>query len=127
MPPKYDLNIVKMLAKDPSVKNDFALTSAIKPVITTFQLTHIQAGRFILRELELLESCNYSSTFCYDSKSKKVFDVYGKRVEGIPFYIKFCLEQGHGKFYIYIISFHPIEKNLQTQSETLIIYEGEDS
>lgn len=98
----------------------FTMGKALTPVVSHLQMTHVEAKEFILDQLLKLEDKNFSERVLIGGL---VYDVYGKTIQNIPWYIKFTVvEESSGEF-IYSISFHPPIKTLRTNSETLDAYE----
>ncbi|MCS5712376.1 hypothetical protein [Candidatus Berkiella aquae] len=120
---RYTLEGIIGLAQDVKIKDHrFGQKRAIEVVIRIFKLTANQARNFIIREVSKLEHHNFARSTHYGGMT---FDIYGKRINNIPFYIKFSIiDDSIGQF-IYVISFHPTEDVLTTQSETLEAYKGE--
>ncbi|XGC79834.1 hypothetical protein ACES2L_10880 [Bdellovibrio bacteriovorus] len=120
MIPKYNLDELRALAK-PDIENWISKTKALNPVVKFKSCSLVEATDFIYAQLQALELDNFSNTIYFDGHT---YDVYGKRIEEVPWYIKFCItEDLDGKRYIRNISFHPTVKNLKTRCEELEAYE----
>ena len=89
MEPKFTLDEVRALIKniDPD-DHLFGRSRALTPVVSNFQITNSDAQKFILKEICKLEIKNF-----YESiyMNKNVYDVYGKIIEGVAWYINFQL------------------------------------
>ena len=117
--PKYELSRVFKLIKDGTdEKIDISLTRALRPVITCLNVSAEEAKEFILEQILLLTVDNFSSRIWMEPD---VYDIYGKKIDGISWFIKFCIYIDENGDNLYCISFHPIEKNLTTRTETLTI------
>ncbi|CZH18357.1 TPA: hypothetical protein ACG3NF_002785 [Legionella pneumophila] len=103
----------------PNNVHRFTKTRAIDCVVRELQLSTHEAREFILNELGQLTISNYCNSILIDGH---VYDVYGKRIKKIPWYIKFAIFEDNGGEFIYNISFHPTEKSLETRSEVLEKY-----
>lgn len=116
---KHDLEEVKVLAGN-GLKHYFSKTKAIDHVVKHLEVGIQEAKEFILSEIAILTSDNYSGRVIIHGS---VYDIYGKRIHGIPWYIKFSiLKDDDGEDYLSNISFHPTEKELQTKIERLEKY-----
>lgn len=120
MKAKFDLNHVRDCIKNSNPGDHmFTLGKALSPVVSHLQMTQVEAKEFILDQITKLEEKNFSERVRI---GRDVYDVYGKTIQNIPWYIKFSIfEDEKGKF-IYSISFHPPDKTLITNSETLNSY-----
>lgn len=120
MEPKFDLEQVRQLIEKSNADDHmFTSTRALNPVVSNLQKTQVEAQEFILEQISKLEEKNFCERM-YMNKS--VYDIYGKTIENIPWYIKFSvIDDDKGQF-IDSISFHPTEKALKTNSETLQAY-----
>jgi hypothetical protein len=115
---KFDLKEVERLTKDVE-SHYFSKTKATDHVSSHFQMSLQEAQIFILQEISQLTDDNFSHRSIIHGD---VYDVYGKRIQNISWYIKFSiLEDQNGK-YLSNISFHPAEKELKTRSEILDKY-----
>jgi hypothetical protein len=115
---KFNLEDVRKLIKNVE-KHSFSKTRAMDCVISHLQITISEAKSFILKEISNLTELNFSDRCLID---RTVYDVYGKKIRSIPWYIKFTIcEDDNGRF-LYSISFHPTESELKTNSETLEKY-----
>lgn len=119
MSPIHDLAELVKLAT-PGHNNWFAKTKALEHVIRFRNCSLDEAKTYICAELQKLGIQNFSSSIYFDDLP---YDVYGKRIDGIPWYIKFSItEDEDGERYIRNISFHPTVKVLKTRCEELEIY-----
>jgi hypothetical protein len=115
---KFNLNEVKELAKC-TEKHFFSKTRAIDHVVTHLQISAKEAQDFILNEISNLTEGNFSHR---NLIHRNVYDVYGKRIIDIPWYIKFSILNDDNGNYLSNISFHPTERELITQIEVLEMY-----
>lgn len=117
MEPKFDLEWVRRLIKDVDLGDHyFCYERALCPVVENLQLTPREAKVFILEQISELDKENFSERVLI---VREVYDVYGKIIRNIPWYIKFRIDEVKNGKYVFIFSFHPTEKVLITQSETL--------
>ncbi|MGQ3887857.1 hypothetical protein ACQUW5_02350 [Legionella sp. CNM-1927-20] len=114
----YNLERVKKLARDDQSPL-FSFKRALKCVSEHLQLTPDTAKLFILLEVSKLTENNFCENVLINGD---VYDVYGKRIREIPWYIKFSILEDKEGEYLYNISFHPTEKKLTTASEVLEKY-----
>lgn len=114
----YSLERVRELALNDQ-KHWFSTTRAINCVIQQFEYSVDDAKKFILSEVTKLTADNFSERLWM---SGVVYDVYGKMIQNIPWYIKFSILEDDNGEYLANMSFHPAEKELKTASETLEKY-----
>jgi len=118
--PKYDLNDVRALIENTSVNDHkYGGPRALVPVVKHVQVTYKEAKQFILNHLSKLTLDNFSHSILIRGV---VYDVYGKRINGISWYIKFSILKDDKGSFLYSISFHPCEKELKTRCGALAEY-----
>ena len=118
MRPRYKLSVVINLIE----KGHYRIghKRALQKVIKYLVMTTHEAEEFILKEVKDLTLENFSHQ---KIQNGEIYDVYGKRVKEIPWYIKFSIcKESRGDF-LWQISFHPTEYELKTKSEVLEKYE----
>jgi len=88
-----------------------AETRSIDEVIKVFpQKNRTQAEQYILTEILNLTSADYHNRVVHWGE---VLDVYGKRIDGINWYIKFFIEKDeNGQDCLSEVSFHPLEEDM---------------
>lgn len=125
--PYYDLNSVKLLANQKDADHNFA-RKALADVIKYMELKHggkrmanYAAEDFILDELGKLDIKDYHNRVLI---GKNVYDIYGKVIKDIPWYIKIGIAEDEKGKYIEICSFHPPDTDIAVQSEIVKKYEG---
>lgn len=118
--PKFDLAKVFKLTKSGQTKLGFP--RAICAVMETLNLDTEEATNFIIKEILGLTKDNFNTRTLIDGL---VYDIYGKIIKSIPWYIKFSIVNNEGDEFLWNISFHPIEKNLETRIATLLFISGE--
>lgn len=114
----YSLTRVRELVRNDQ-KPYFSTTRATNCVIEELQLTLEEAKQFMISGIIQLTEDNFCESVLINGD---VYDVYGKRIKKIPWYIKFSIFEDEGGFYLYNISFHPTEKQLTTIAEVLEKY-----
>lgn len=115
---KFNLQEVRELAK--CVENNwFSQTRAVNHVTYHLQLNIQEARSFILAEISSLSEDNFSHSKLINGL---IYDVYGKIIKNIPWYIKFSVDRDVNGKYLTNMSFHPTEHKLETLSEVLEIY-----
>lgn len=111
--PHHDLALVKRLASQGNPRDHiFTLNKAIKPVVETLGTTDAKARRFILEQISNLNIGDFSDSIFMDN----ICDIYGKEINKVGWYIKFTVLKDGNLHYIFCISFHPLEKNIKTNS-----------
>ncbi len=115
--PKFDLEEVKKLVDD----CEFTVPDkSINAVIAVFKdilgcpKSNVEAEVFIKNELVKLERKNFAQrSMVFGSV---VADVYGKVIDGEPWYIKFLIESDDEDIWLEELSFHPPDKPLMLQN-----------
>lgn len=119
MEPKHDIKQVKILATDLDIEHWFSRKRATTKVVEIMGFTYDEAKQFILDEICNLDTSNFCERVLIQ---RDCYDVYGKRINGIPWYIKFSILTDENGEYLANISFHPTERELKTNSEILEAY-----
>ena len=122
MNPKFNLEEVKNVIRGQG-HHRFASSTAITPIIVIFKLTIIEAKDFIKSQLLLLEEQDFSTSIFI---RPNVYDIYGKIIDGILFYIKFTIEKFEGMDCLFNISFHPASDDILTKAGVLTVHRGKD-
>jgi len=140
MPAHYPLSTVKQYVADAlensnSEKVVFSAKSkSINAVIEAFKqkgklMTQDQARRYILNHLNGLSPSDF-----YDKHAgqwgdpKLIVDKYGIRKDGIPWFIKFFVEQKSETVpeeYLDSISFHPSTEDMKLENKAIILKDWE--
>lgn len=122
MPAKYGLNNVVF----PLIRaGHFALISpksSTDRVVAVFQHMNLsEASDFIISEILKLNGTDFS-TQQYATGWNLVWDIYGKQISGINWFIKFFVEpdQTTGLDYLAEVSFHPLERDLKLESGVVL-------
>ena len=115
---KYNIEKVRLLALNDQT-HSFSATRAINCVVSQFQCSIDDAKKFILAEVAKLTKDNFSETVLINGI---VYDVYGKKIQNVPWYIKFSICEDDNGEYLVNMSFHPTEKELRTATEILEKY-----
>lgn len=118
MQPRYKLSVVIYLIEKGHYEIGYGRAS--QKVIEHLVMTTHEAEEFILKEVKNLTLENFSHQ---KNQNDGIYDVYGKRVKGIPWYIKFSIRNDSEGDSLWQISFHPTEYELRTKSEVLEKYE----
>lgn len=124
MPAKYDLH-AKVFPLIASGKVGFLAPSrSVDCVIAVFQQFGVaEAQKYILSNIQGLSTNDFSASH-YNSSWKIVWDVYGKQIDGINWYIKFFVEpDSDGQDYLAEVSFHPLEEKLKLENGEVLIGE----
>ena len=117
--PKYEFGVIAELIEKGNYQVGYK--RAVNSVIKYLNMTNEDAERFILKEVKKLTLENFSKC---KKMNGEIYDVYGKQIKGIPWYIKLTIRRDEKKKpFLWQISFHPTEHELQTRSETLEKYE----
>ena len=90
--------------------------NVINPIVDELWKTIDSAKRFAIEQICALDTCHYVGPMVIHTRT---YDLYGKTIEGVPWYIKFLIEKDQNGDFIDCISFHPIKEDLTTNSETL--------
>lgn len=120
--PKYDLEEAKSLASDCDIlfpnKSVNAVIAVFKDIIGSPKTT-VEADDFIRDELAKLELKDFAErTLVF--QNTVVADVYGKIINGQPWYIKFLIRIEDGETWLEELSFHPPDRPLKLQSGNII-------
>ena len=116
--PKFDLKDVFQIIKEGEPQDIvFSFGKALDPVKTEFAKTTTEAKDFILEQIQRLSIDNFAERVLINGV---VYDVYGKNIADISWYIKFSVISDENGEFLYAISFHPIKNNLVTRIEELV-------
>ena len=118
MRPRYKLSVVINLIEKGHYKIGYGRAS--QEVIEHLDMTTHEAEEFILEQVKNLTLENFSYQ---KNQNGEIYDIYGKRVKGIPWYIKFSIRKELEGDFLWQISFHPTKYELRTKSEVLEKYE----
>lgn len=140
MPAHYPLEIVKQYVAD-ALKNSnsekvvfSAKSKSTNAVIEAFKtrgklMTQDQARSYILNHLnDLSPSDFYGKHAGQWGDPKLIVDKYGIRRDGIPWFIKFYIEQKSPEVpeeYLDSISFHPSTEDMKLENKTTIVKDWE--
>lgn len=91
---------------------------SIGTVIDTYSCSRTAAEAYIVSGLlSLVDDDFYECNLCFGFYK---CDVYVKVINGIPWYIKFGLEDEEGNEVLNQVSFHPLEKEAKLQNGEVI-------
>ncbi len=118
-PITFDLKKVRAVAAQKNTEHVITVTRATNFVVRIYGIDTEAAKTFILNQISALEEKNFSDAVLIHGSP---YDVYGKRIDGIPWYIKFSILTDEDGEFISNLSFHPTEFELKTRCEVLECY-----
>ncbi|MEK2646447.1 hypothetical protein [Bdellovibrio sp. BCCA] len=122
VPPANHLAKVKKLTEQNKI--EATKTRALDFVQRIYKCGPSDAIKKITKEILELDKSNFAHTRTINSLE---CDVYGKIIDAIPWYIKFCIDKdnlGRKGEFVNNLSFHPTEEELTTQSGKIPAYSG---
>jgi len=135
MPAKYPLEEVKVLAQEALNNPDSnkvwfsAPPKSYESVIKALKKQGITvstdgAQKYILREILNLSPADFMEQWAGQwDDPRRVVDHYGKRKDGIPWFIKFDINRQEN--FLDELSFHPALKDMRLENKTVISKEWE--
>lgn len=116
--PHYDLNKIIASSENcpfPMSDKSSRAVMAVYRILKGSSKSEADAQRFIkdeLKKLEVVDFCGHTQVF-----QSEIADVYGKNIDGEPWYIKIQLDEDGD---VYLLSFHPPEWEMKLQSGVVI-------
>jgi hypothetical protein len=132
--PTYNLDQIKALVRSSMVnknKEDLVffsnLDKSVHEVVRTLKkknkmLTNSEAGDYIKKRIveDLSVTDFYLSRAGHMNDPKYIVDEYGLKYDGVPWFIKFALNNDQEELRLDEISFHPLKEDMKRANKTIL-------